>query len=347
MNRLIGIFTAVALGNDLTCRLGLAVTWAHDWHLTPVLGIFGALATSSKLLRLEASNILDAFGIGLCQSAGTMELRYGIGSDLGGMYPSFPAQGGILSALMAQKGITGIKNSFEGKAGLFNVYFGGKYNRAHMLADLGKKFEGANVGFKAWPACGATHVYIEATLGILSEHDILPDEIEAITVYVGDFAQSLCEPLKARRKPSTILDAKFSLPFTVAIAATKRNVVIDDFSPEGLRDEKVLQLAERVKSEFDSRFNEANNMPPGKVEIETKEGRKYKKQVDFPYGHPRNPLALADIIAKFRDCASHSLKAIPREQMERVIETIIKLEHLNDIRELMHYCAERVKRTNA
>lgn len=331
------LITAVALGNDITCRLGYAAGFDNGWHISPVLGIFGAVATSAKLLRLEADKIVDAFGIGLCQSAGTKELRSGVGSNLGGMYPSFPAQGGVLSALMAQKGITGIKNTFEGKAGLFNVYFGGKYDRARLLGGLGKEFEGINVGFKAWPSCRVTHAYIDATLGILSENNVPPDEIEAVTVYVGDHAQVLCEPLEARRHPETVLDAKYSIPFTVAIAATKSNVVISDFSPEGLKDQQVLRLAERVNPEFDRRYNHSKDMPPyrGEVRITTKKGDKYQNKVDYPYGHPSKPLAPEDIVAKFRDCATYAAKAIPSEKVERVIEAVTGLEQLSDVRDVM------------
>jgi len=32
---------AVALGNDLICRMGLAIHWKMDWSLTPVLGSLG------------------------------------------------------------------------------------------------------------------------------------------------------------------------------------------------------------------------------------------------------------------------------------------------------------------
>ena len=76
------------------------------------------------------------------QSSGTMQVIFGIGSDLRGMYAGFTAQGAVMSVLLAQKGITGIAELFEGKAGIFNVYFGGKYDREKMVDGLGKEYLG-------------------------------------------------------------------------------------------------------------------------------------------------------------------------------------------------------------
>jgi len=67
-----------------------------------------------------------------------------------------------LAALMAQKGVTGIKTSFEGPAGLFNLYFQGKYDRDYLLGDLGTRFDGLNVGLKAWSANRIMHNHVQA-----------------------------------------------------------------------------------------------------------------------------------------------------------------------------------------
>ena len=72
-----------------------------------------------------------------------MEVIFATGSDLRGMYAGFTAKGVVIAALLAQKGITGINTLFEGKAGIFNVYFGGKYDREKMLDGLGEQFLGS------------------------------------------------------------------------------------------------------------------------------------------------------------------------------------------------------------
>lgn len=326
---------AIAIGNDLACRLGLAIDWKLDWHITPLFGTFSATAVSAKLLGLDQERIVDALGISLCQAACTMELAYSTGSYLRGMYPAFPAKAGVLSALMASRGITGIKNTFEGRAGLFPVYFGGEYNRDILTADLGKRFEGANTSFKFWPSCRETHAFIEATLGLISEHGLKPDDIQEIVTYEGSLAHTCSEPLEGRRKPASSLDAKFSIPFSVAVAASRGAVKIKDFTPDGIKDRTALAMAQRVTPVLHKPFDEVKGLTPGRVEIRTKHGPAYSRTVEFAYGHPKNPVSKQDLVDKFRDCAAYAVRPVPKANVDRVIELIGRLEQVDDVGQVM------------
>ncbi|MBI4191143.1 MAG: MmgE/PrpD family protein [Betaproteobacteria bacterium] len=328
--------TAVALGNDLICRMNLAMKWKMDWSPTTVLGVFGATAASGKLLKLDEERLVSALGIALHEAAGTQEMRYSVGNHLGGMRDGYPARGGVLSALMAKQGIIGPENCFEGRAGLYNVYFGGDFKREALTGNLGKQFLGTKVGIKAWPTCGTSHVYIDATLRIVNEQDLRPQDIEAINLYVGDFAMLHCQPIEERRCPQTTPDAKYSIPFVSAIAATKRRVAISDLTLEGIKDAAVLQTAQKVSLKLDARFNfdrgnSDRGEPPGMVEIVTKAGKSYSKQLEFGYGDPRNPVSGEDVIQKFRDCISYSAKPVSKKAAERIIEMVMTMEKVENI----------------
>lgn len=327
--------TAVALGNDLTCRLGYAMDWKHDWAPTTVLGVFGAAAASGKLLELDKHGMVSALGIALSEAAGTQEMRYSVGNHLGGMNNGYPARGGVLSALMAQKGIIGPENSLEGRAGFFNVYFGGSYKREALTADLGEKFLGTHAGTKAWPTTGTTHVYIDATLKIVTEHDIRPDDIEAITLYVGDFAMLHCQPIDERRRPQTSPDAKYSIPFAVAVAAAQRSVSLSDLTLEGIKNPAVLEMANKVNVKLDARFNAHKGEPPGMVEMITTTGRCHSKRLEFCYGHHLNPISTADVIQKFRDCVSYSVRPLSKTAVDKVIRIIMRLEEADNVGHIM------------
>jgi 2-methylcitrate dehydratase PrpD len=121
------LITSVALGQDLFVRLRCNVGWRQDWNLSSVVGAFSSAAAASFVQGLPQEQIAHALGIASMQSSGTMQVIFGIGSDLRGMYAGFTAQGAVVSVLLAQKGITGIAELFEGKAGIFNVYFGGRF----------------------------------------------------------------------------------------------------------------------------------------------------------------------------------------------------------------------------
>ena len=333
--------TAIALGQDLGIRMALAIPPQRKppWHRAVVVGTFAAAATAAKILRLDTEHVVDTLGNALCQAAGSLELRWGVGTDLGGMYAGFSAKAGVFSALLAEKGIGGIKSSFDGKAGFFNLYFDGKCDRDKLLSGLGQNITGAETALKPWPACAANNTYVFGTLDLMREHHIRADDIERITVYVGDYAQKNCEPLAARRRPVSAPDAKFSLPFSVAVAAVKGNLSIDSFSPSALEDREILAMTERIDPEYDAKFDISAGMPPGALRIKTKQGKTFHVEKTLPYGHPDSPLSWDQIKLKAVDCFGHGLKPISAENVNKVVTLCENLEHVRDIAEIMELLA--------
>jgi 2-methylcitrate dehydratase PrpD len=259
-----------------------------------------------------------------------MQVIFGIGSDLRGMYAGFTAQGAVMSVLLAQKGITGVAELFEGKAGIFNVYFGGKYEREKMLEGLGEEYLGASMLYKAWPAVGNVHTYIHATIELMKEHALKASDIEQVKVFVGDFHQRMCYPLELRRAPATLVDAKFSLPFCVALAAVRGGIRIADFTASALKDPDVLAIAQKVLPVEDSSLDWKVKIPDGRLEITTRDGRRFERVGDKVPGSPEAPLSWDAIVAKFRDCASVAARPIAQEKIEQAQEKARNLESLDD-----------------
>jgi len=322
---------AVTLGNDLSCRIGHGMHWKMDWNPTTVIGAFGATAASGKILNLDNNHMVSALGIALSEAAGTQEMRYSVGNHLGGLRDGYPARGGALSALMAQRGILGPENSFEGRAGLINVHFGGDFDRDALTDGLGQIYQGNQVSIKAWPTCGTSHVYIDSALRIMTQNNLGARDVETITLYAGDFAMLHCEPLNERCQPLTSPDAKYSIPYAVALAVAKGRVTIDDLTPEAIRDPVVLTMARRIHLKLDPAFNAEHGEPPGKVEIGTTDGRTFALALEFGYGHHNNPISTEDVVGKFLDCVSHAVHPVSRTEAEQVANIVMTLEDAPDV----------------
>lgn len=333
--------TALALGQDVFARLRKNVEWRQDWHLTPVLGVYASAAACSKLLGLSHEQTVNAIGIATCQSAGTMELGYGVGSDLRGMYAAFSAKGGVFSALLAQRGVTGVQTAFEGKAGVMNVYFGGRFDRDAALKDLGRDYHGASIMYKPWPSCGASHVYIDSVLRLLRENSLEAMDIEKIVVHVGDFAQRLCEPLEGRRRPSTVLDAKFSIPYTVALAVARRKVGLPDFTDAALRDADVLRVSDRIHFVTDPKYDWKMHLPGGMVTLTTKDGRTLSAEClsENVRGSSVAPLSWADLQAKFEECSIVSVAPLSASKAKNLYASLLGLEGMRDVAPVMRLLA--------
>jgi 2-methylcitrate dehydratase PrpD len=323
--------TAIALGHDMVMRMTSSLhgdVALDNWLPFPLIGVFAAAASCGKLMGFDEGKIQSAVGIALAYSAGAMEIRRG---NLRGLYDSWAAMGGVLSARMAEKGITGPAHPWEGERGFYYVYFGDNYERDILLDDLGTRFDGAKVGYKPWPSCASTHPCIDATLRLLQEHQLSADDIGEITVFVGTHALENCEPLDYLRTPKTILDAKFSVPFTVALACTRKRITLGDFTPEGIKDQAVLKLAERVVPKLEPKLTASHGLDPSIVEIKTKTGEKYSTRTDFVYGHYRNPMTMEAIIDKFKDCASYSATPLSQDRLEKAVAMVVKLEEMDDV----------------
>jgi len=332
--------TALALGSDIVCRLGLARDQSEDplragWYLPPILGAFGATASVSKLLRLSPEQILDAFSLVLCQATCSAELINSPHSVIRAVRDGFSAKAGVLSALLARKGIRGFDQPIEGKAGLFTMYLNGKYDPFVLTKELGKTFEGANVSFKPWPSCRGTHPFIQAALQLVNENRIELNEVKEIKLMIApsSLSRMLCEPIERKRAPKTAIDAKFSIPFTVAVALTYRNVSLEHFTPKALLDRKVLDVAQRITyevyPELDSR--------QGFVQIKTEDKAIISKDIEYVYGHPKNPISQEALVSKFMDCGRYSAKRISQEDLRKLSQWILHLEDMKNIVEMMSY----------
>lgn len=339
--------TAVALGADIVSRLTCAAAMGPMGLLPQpgklgrvssaiIWGYHGAAAAAGKLLGLNQDKLVDAFGVAYCQG-NTCEEIFAPGAQTA-LYAGFINKTGVLSALMAQKGIPGAKNSIEGPRGLYNMFFNGEYDRTQLFSELGERFEGVNVSFKPWPSARCTHPYIEAALQIVHEHDIHPEEVEAVTLVVAEKNRNLWEPLEIRRAPRTASEAQLSIPFTVATAIAKRNVTLEDMmSEEGLKDPVVLQLAQKISTYLDTELRD-RGIISGEVKIGAKK-RVYSKSVAHAYGHPKRPMTDEDFTQKFRDCASYSIKPLAPDVIESVIEMVGHLEELDNISRIVDLVA--------
>lgn len=329
------LIAAVAAGQDIFGRLRTNVGWLKDWNLSTVLAVFAASAASARVLGLDARQTADAMGIASMQCSGIMEMVAGRGSDLRGMYAGFSAKGAVLSAQMAAKGISGIEKMFEGQYGFFNTYFRGQYDRDGLLRGLGQEFLGAGTLYKRWPCVGTAHSHMKAAIDIVVQNDLAPEDIAEIRLHVGDYHQLMCEPMEARVAPATLADAKFSLPFLVAIAITRRGMGVGDFTEAGLRDTAILATGRKMQLVVDPALNWTLDLPPGRVEIVAQDGRSWLVEGQNVPGNAEAPMTWDDIRAKFLDCAAAAVTPVPRDRADAAVDLAQRLDGLADVSELL------------
>jgi 2-methylcitrate dehydratase PrpD len=219
------------------------------------------------------------------------------------------------------------------------TYFRGEYDREAILRDLGTDLRGCGTLYKLWPSVGTSHSHIHATLQLMDELGIAADGIESLRVHVGDYHAVMCRPLASRRNPSSVADAKFSLPFLVALAAVRGGVGLRDFTQESLRDPAVLAMAQRVTPVPDPALDWKDVLPAGRVEIVTRDGRTASRVGASVPGSSRNPLTWEQLSVKFAECAAASASPLEASRVDRAAELIRTLESVTDVRDILRLLA--------
>ena len=324
------LILAVAIGTDLACRLRRALKVQFGWTIETFVP-FGVVAVASRFLRFDRDRSLAAMGLAYtqcsCNSQGVVDgalsvrLQQGIG-----------AKAGVLATQFAEIGFTGPKNVLQGVCGLYPLYGHNQYDPTIITNGLGKSFEIVNTSIKPYPCCKFTHIPILATLEFTREHGIAPGDIRKVVVHTTQPGYDRCASNPTKRRPRNVVDAQFSIPFTVALAAVKGRVTLHDFTEQNYMDEQILGLAEKVETVVDP---ELNRLPllvtPNIVELETKDGRHFVKRIDFVKGSPQDPMSLSDCVEKFKTCVSFPVKPIDKGKIVEFIQMARELENVEDV----------------
>jgi 2-methylcitrate dehydratase PrpD len=326
------VITAIAVGCDLVCRLGLALRAdpaEHGWYPPAILQAFGAAAGASRILGLDAEASLDALSLTLAQATGTTEMTRGARSVVRGVRDAFGAQAGVLAALLAERGVHGFDEPFEGVAGLFALYADGRWDPAAVLDDLGHRYEGAALTYKLWPSCRGTHAAIDAALQLRGA-GLDATRVTAIRVVGPPLYRMLSEPRAQRVAPAVAIDAKFSLPFTVARALVHGSVGLDAFTDAALADPAVLAVADRVSFVAERGDPERPGAAWCHLDVETTGGT-HRVTVEHAPGGPDRPVSDEDLRAKFTANATHAVVPLPAGTIERVADAVTSLPSAADV----------------
>lgn len=328
---------AIALGADLNCRLARGIVSdpsAGHWYLLPMITAYGAAAAAGRLLALDEQQFVDAFSLAASQATYSAELKRSPASHLRGIRDAFGASAGVTGALLAAAGARGYDRPFEGEAGFFRMYGQDGWREEPIVAGLGREYLGTEVSYKPWPSCRGTHAHIEAALHLRDRHRIDPARIRSMHATISPIWQMLCEPAAQKREPRAEIDAKFSLPFTVATALVRGRVGLADFATDALRDPAVLALAARLDWEVNPAWT-FHDSTAGELALVLDDGTRVAHRLDRPLGHPSNPLDARRTREKFAACAAHSAVPCPPGWIDEFLARCDSLERLDDVRPLL------------
>ncbi len=340
----------LALGEELNCPgkeiiaayvIGLE-SWArisgimpdlhlHGWHPTATLGTIGAAVTASKLLKLNTLQTAMAIGIAASEAAG---LHRNFGTMTKPLHAGNAARNGIMAAFLAKEGFTASPNILEGDMNFPLTHYGkGVGEASKIVANLGASWAIISPGLhvKQYPSCASTHRALDAILYLAESHDMKPEDIESVTCYSNPIVlKNLRYP-----KPTTALEGKFSLPFTVAAAICDRRMGMTQVTDKKVNDPLIKSVRDRVTLTVHPDWVEGKDSAdtrPDVIIVKLKSGKKYTHEVIMPKGTGGNPMSDEELLAKYRDCAR---LVLTEKATERCIDLVWKLDKLDNVKGIM------------
>lgn len=314
------LLTAIVAGYEAALRIGRAVQPSHrnrGFHATATCGTFGAAVAAAKVYGLSRTALTSAVGFAGTNATGLLQFLED-GSQIKHFHPGKAAMQGVLAAQLASSGLSGSPDILEGKRGFLRA-FTDEFTLANLTEGLGEGFVIADVYFKPYAACRHCHAPIEAALSVAGQHSLAPESIRVITVKTYKAGvDGHIDPA-----PQTVVGAKMSTPYSVAVALKTGFAGPAEFSPEAYSDPATLSLAAKVTVVEDP---EMTRLVPGKrpaeVLIEAKNGGAFSCRVDLPKGEPENPMDDAALETKFSGLAASC------RSVEQVREIIAAVKHI-------------------
>ena len=317
----------VVLGYEVMIRLGKALNpanhYARGFHPTGTCGAFGAAITASKILNLDAKQMLSALGIVGSQAAASMEFLTN-GAWTKRLHPGWAAHNGIIAALLAKRGFVGPSTIIEGKLGFLHAYSDDS-DVGKFFTGLGDHFEIMRVSVKPHACCRYKQGPIDGILKIMSENKLKAQEIRKVTLGILKAGfPIIAEPKELKYSPRSVVDAQFSMPFGAAVATLYGRASLDEYIEDNLGSPKVKEMMGKVSCVLDPELDKVYPLQwPATVEINTKDGRRFYTRIEYPKGDPENPLSWYELIQKFNELSS---PVFSRDRRRKIISVVSSLE---------------------
>ncbi|KAI6787449.1 hypothetical protein KC361_g9501 [Hortaea werneckii] len=268
------------------------------------------------------------------------------GADVKRMQHGFGASTGLLAALLAQSGYTGISKVFEKRYGGFIAAFNqgsqlGTFTKAQSLVrNLGSDWSALqNICVKPYASMLGTHAPIDCIRNIQSRHPSIAlhlRNIQSIRIlqseaWYGHGGQDIERPINA-------LAAQMSTKYCVAAQLVDSNVKMPQFSDSRLNRDIIWDLIPKIQCECDPKFNNSQK-DRTIVHLRMKDGSTFTEEVHGPATTTR-PLSNEAIRAKWRTNADSMLS---QRQIKVIEERIGDLEEQEDVRELIDYLSKEFR----
>lgn len=320
------IIVAINIGYDFFNRIAGAAQpslYNKGFHSTGIAGAMACGAACAKLMCLDMDGIYNTVSLSAIQSSGLIIIDES-GQGCKPINPANAARTGVISALMAEKGLISSRNPLESMKGWFHAY-SDSVDEKVLLDGLGTKFTIGESYLKLYPTCRHTHSCIDAALEIrkgfvTSASGSFPyKDVREIRVHIYP---SAIKSAGIIRYPENSEEAKFSIQYALAITFVRGRFELSDLDA-GESEDGINYLIERTVLFPDSTMeNRLEGIRGSRVQVIMSDGQVTEKTIRIPRGEGDISLEWGDLKDKMRRC---SKGLIEKDESDNFVEKLMNL----------------------
>jgi len=326
------LIAAIVVAYEVNCRLIDALDISTRGWDPPVFSLPAVALAAGKLMKLDRERLAQAVNLAVNDHIPMAQTRVQTLSDWKGLADAEAGRNAVFAALLARAGLTGPAPIFEGNSGFFKQVSGPGEVNVDAFGKRGVPFRIHRCGMKPYPAVIYAQTAIVAGIDVAKEVGSL-ERIAAVEIATTrrGYQRAGSEPEKWA--PDTRETADHSLPYLTARAMFDGDITNDSYTPELLRDPRILAFMKKIKVAEDPVLTaRVGESVPTRVTAILDDGRRVVREVDDAPGFPGRPMNRTEIDRKFHGNIG---KRWAHERTDSVLQVLWGLERAGDVGALL------------
>jgi len=333
------LITAIAISYEIGVRLcDSGSLRMHGWDHVNYITI-ASVSGMSRLARLDEVKALNALSIATVPHAAMRQSRVGELSHWKAAATANSSRNAAFAVLLASEGFTGPDAPLRGEMGFIKQLLANEFDEGPImgLSSLPKPRRILDTYIKPYPVEYHAQSAVDAAKQVRHEYGkpIEPQDVDYIIIDTFKAAYDIIVKDPQKWDPRTKETADHSLMWVTATALLHGTVELLHYMPENIRDPRILGLIKKMKVNVDPELDKLYpSAIPNRVTVRFTDGREITSRVDYPRGHPRNPMSDEEIRGKFMNLTRVLLG---EEQARKLMSIVDSLEDLNSLNKLVRF----------
>jgi len=315
------LLASLIVGYEVGIRAGLIRHALYPtYHSSGSWGAIAGAAVAGRIIGLSRAQLREALGAAEYHAPIAPMMKGIEKPSMGKDSIGWGAMVGVASALMAQRGFTGICPLFEDTP------------EPRWIESIGTEYLFMNLYFKPYAACRWAQPAVAGALKVVRSAGLHVASIASIRVRTFKAAAAL-----GGKHPQNTEEAQYNLAYPVAAALLDGEVGPCQVLPPRIFDENLLALSDKVEVEVCEEFEKAfPQKTRSEVIIHTGDGREL---ASGPMEPPWEPPASLPTDAELENKFQHLVDPILGEaKRRRLIDLAWNLEQVSSVKDIIEVC---------